>query len=41
VEHAYAANREGGLLVFDRCELPVFGDDFETGDTTEWSVTVP
>jgi hypothetical protein len=41
VEHAFAANREGGLLVFDRCELPVFADDFETGDTTGWSVTVP
>ncbi len=41
VEHAYAANREDGLLVFDRCTLPVFSDGFETGDTTEWSTTVP
>jgi len=40
-EHAVAANDVAGLLVFDTCELPVFADGFESGDTSAWSSTVP
>ncbi|HOC43919.1 MAG TPA: hypothetical protein PKJ99_12960 [Thermoanaerobaculales bacterium] len=40
-ELAAAANSEAGLLVFDTCELPVFADGFESGDTSAWSTTVP
>lgn len=40
-ELAFAANLEAGLLVFEHCELPVFGDGFESGDTLAWSATVP
>jgi hypothetical protein len=36
-----AANSEAGLLVFDTCELPVFADGFEDGDTSQWSLTFP
>jgi hypothetical protein len=40
-DHAVAANLEAGLLVFEKCELPVFSDGFESGDTSVWSATVP
>jgi len=32
---------EAGLLVLEACELPVFSDGFESGDTSAWSATVP
>jgi hypothetical protein len=38
---AFAANLEAGLLVFEHCELPVFADGFESGNTSAWSATVP
>jgi hypothetical protein len=40
-QHAVAANHVAGLLVFEKCELPVFADGFESGDTSAWSATVP
>jgi hypothetical protein len=36
-----AANLKARMLVFDHRELPVFGDGFESGDTSVWSATVP
>jgi hypothetical protein len=38
---AVAADIQAGLLVFETCETPVFPDDFESGDTSAWSATVP
>jgi hypothetical protein len=38
---AVAADLQAGLLVFETCETPVFPDDFESGDTSAWSATVP
>jgi len=40
-ELAFAANLEAGLLVFETCELPVFADGFESGNTSAWSATAP
>jgi hypothetical protein len=40
-DYAVAVADAAALLVFERCELPVFSDGFESGDTSAWSATVP
>ena len=40
-DYAVAVADETALLVFERCELPVFSDGFESGNTSQWSDTVP
>ena len=39
--HVYVTDLVAGLAVFNECEGPVFADDFESGDTSAWSMTVP
>ena len=40
-DYAVAAAYQSAFLVFEQCELSVFSDGFESGDTSEWSDTVP
>jgi len=40
-DYAVAAAYQSAFLVFEQCELPVFADGFESGDTSHWSLTVP
>jgi hypothetical protein len=40
-DYAVAATYESAFLVLEQCELPVFADGFESGDTSAWSATVP
>jgi hypothetical protein len=40
-DYAVAAAYQSAFLVFEQCELPVFADGFESGNTTQWSLTVP
>ena len=40
-DYAVAAAYQSEFLVFEQCELPVFADGFESGDTSAWSSTVP
>jgi hypothetical protein len=37
--YVYLADSDAGLAVFQGCT--VFGDGFESGDTSAWSATVP
>jgi len=38
---AYVADWHAGLEVLTSCEGLLFQDDFESGDTSAWSATVP
>ncbi len=40
-DYAVAAAYQSAFLVFEQCELPVFADGFESGNTSAWSLTVP
>jgi hypothetical protein len=40
-DYAVAAAYESAFLVLEQCELPVFADGFESGNTSAWSSTVP
>jgi len=40
-DYAVAAAYQSEFLVFEQCELLVFADGFESGDTSAWSDTVP
>ena len=39
--HVYVTDFVAGLAVFNECQGPVFADDFESGDTSAWSMIVP
>jgi hypothetical protein len=39
--YAYVADGHFGLEVLTSCEGLLFQDDFESGDTSAWSATVP
>jgi hypothetical protein len=40
-DYAVAAAYESAFLVFEQCELPVFADGFESGNTSAWSTVYP
>jgi hypothetical protein len=40
-DYAVAAAYQSAFLVLEQCELPVFADGFESGNTSQWSLTVP
>ncbi len=40
-EHLFSTRYDTGFDIYTLCQGPVFGDGFESGDTTAWSSAVP